>query len=209
MPQGGLPARVDAVRIGQVVRNLLSNAIKFTPRGGRIDVSLSKGSMPSGRRNTDFEAMPAAGCRFPTPGSGSRRRNWRASSTSSYRVPRPPQGGGGTGLGLSICSEIVAAPQRADSCPQQRCGRADFVVELPPRRRSRCDAAMVGRIDTMGSLVSYKHILVVDDEPFNREIILEILDDPGYCSVSPRTATRRGRGSAEPERPSTWCCSIA
>ena len=32
----------------------------------------------------------------------------------------------------------------------------------------------------MGSLVSYKHILVVDDEPFNREIILEILDDPGY-----------------------------
>ena len=32
----------------------------------------------------------------------------------------------------------------------------------------------------MGSLVSHKHILVVDDEPFNREIILEILDDPGY-----------------------------
>ena len=130
MPQGGLPARVDAVRIGQVVRNLLSNAIKFTPEGGRIDVSLSKGSMPSGRRNTDFEAMPAARLQVPTPGSGSRRRSWRASSTSSYRVPRPPRGGRNRTRSIDLLGDR-GRTQRADSCPQQRCGRADFVVELP------------------------------------------------------------------------------
>lgn len=32
----------------------------------------------------------------------------------------------------------------------------------------------------MGAPVTQMHILVVDDEPFNRDIITEILDDPGY-----------------------------
>lgn len=32
----------------------------------------------------------------------------------------------------------------------------------------------------MGLTVTQKHILVVDDEPFNREILSEVLDDPGY-----------------------------
>ena len=37
-----LTARVDALRIEQVIDNLLDNAVKFSPDGGRIDVELSQ-----------------------------------------------------------------------------------------------------------------------------------------------------------------------
>jgi len=45
--------------------------------------------------------------------------------------------------------------------------------------------------------VTQKHILVVDDEPFNREILLEVLDDPGY-----RVSVAEDGGKA-------WDCLVA
>ena len=130
-PQGGLPARVDAVRIGQVVRNLLSNAIKFTPEGGRIDVSLSKGCMPSGRRNTDFEAMPAARLLVSDTGIGIPEAELEGIFDKFVQSSATASGAGGTGLGLSICSEIVAAHKGRIHARSKVEGGADFVVELP------------------------------------------------------------------------------
>jgi len=41
VPESAVEGYVDPERYGQVLDNLLSNAVKFTPRGGRINVSLA------------------------------------------------------------------------------------------------------------------------------------------------------------------------
>ena len=124
------------------------------PPRGAASMFPVEGRMPSGRRNTPIsKRCRLPGCGFPTPGSGSRRRNWRASSTSSLQGSATASGLGGTGLGLSICSEIVAAHKRAIHARSNVEGRAISWWSCYPCRRSRCDGAVVGRIDTMGSLV--------------------------------------------------------
>jgi signal transduction histidine kinase len=87
----------DAMRLGQACDNLISNALKFTPRGGRVTVSLfrSGGDAVIEVRDTGLgiaaEELDKLFSRF-----------FRASTATRNAVP-------GVGLGLSITKAIVTA----------------------------------------------------------------------------------------------------
>jgi hypothetical protein len=87
----------DEQRIGQVILNLVGNAIKFTPKGGRIDVSI--------RRQGDQ-------LRFEVTDNGI---GIRAQDQARLFQPFSQVDGsstrekGGTGLGLSIAKALVEA----------------------------------------------------------------------------------------------------
>ena len=63
----------DERKVKQILLNLLSNAVKFTPEGGRVGVTATRGRWRHRRS------------RSATPGSGSRPRIRRPSSRSSAR----------------------------------------------------------------------------------------------------------------------------
>ena len=87
----------DSVRIQQVVWNLVSNAVKFTPKGGRIDVTLSREKssfqiqVSDNGQGISPELLPHVFDRFRQSDSTTRRRF------------------AGLGLGLSIVKYIVEA----------------------------------------------------------------------------------------------------
>ena len=117
---GSLLLPADANRLQQVVWNLLSNAVKFTPRGGRVEVSLAGTESQVVVRVSDNgigispDLLPRVFDRFVQADSSSKR---------SYS---------GLGLGLSIVRHLVelhGGTVEAES-PGEGLG-ASFTVCLP------------------------------------------------------------------------------
>ena len=95
LPDGPLPIRGDAQRVGQVLINLINNAIKFTPPGGTIRVR----AMP-------LEGGRGVRCEVIDTGYGLAQADIPRLFQRFSQVG--PQAAG-TGLGLSISKALVEA----------------------------------------------------------------------------------------------------
>ncbi|MDC0678955.1 response regulator [Sorangium atrum] len=187
----------DPNRLQQIVWNLLSNAMKFTRQGGQVRVSLRREGSYARLAVSDTgigiapEFLPYVFEQF---------RQADASTTREY---------GGLGLGLSIVQHLVelhgGTVEAASAGKDQG---ASFTVKLPlevkhvaalaggeppsaPQRRPSWPRG--------GELLNLKgvRVLVVDDEPDTRELLLRILAE---CQAEVRTAGSVVEALAELER---------
>ncbi len=119
-PSGPIEITADPAACRQVLINLISNAVKFTPRGGRVDLSLRRraDSLDIVVADTGVgigaEDLPKLGTPFFQAGSG------------GYKRPHE-----GTGLGLSVVQGLVGLHGGAlliESAPQ---GGTVVTVTLP------------------------------------------------------------------------------
>jgi signal transduction histidine kinase/ActR/RegA family two-component response regulator len=164
----------DADRLQQIVWNLLTNAVKFTPEGGRVDVELGTES-------------PQVVLRVRDTGEGLRPElaeaifePFRQADSSFARRF------GGLGLGLAITKTLVEMHGGTIAAKSEGEGRgAELVVRLPlaglrpeatprvpalgPARRRRARAAALDGV----------RVLIVEDEPDSRELLLSLLEDRG------------------------------
>jgi PAS domain S-box-containing protein len=113
VPDDGLVVRGDAVRLGQACDNLVSNAVKFTPRGGRVTLTLDTAWRAQDGTVVDGECLGAvAVARLAVSDTGIGipageqaqlfARFFRASTARRHAVP-------GVGLGLAITKAITTA----------------------------------------------------------------------------------------------------
>jgi signal transduction histidine kinase len=112
-----VPARVDAVRLGQAVNNLLDNALKYTPEGGNVVLAVRPA--PEG---TELEVRDDGPGIPDAEREAVFRRLYRSDASRSQR---------GLGLGLSMVRAIVEAhggTVRATAAPE---GGACLRVHLP------------------------------------------------------------------------------
>jgi PAS domain S-box-containing protein len=169
--------RADAARLQQIVTNLLSNAVKFTPRGGRVGVSLTqRGDRAELVVRDSGEGIAAAFL----PHVFDRFRQADGSTTRQH---------GGLGLGLAIVKHLVelhGGEVRAESAGAG--AGATFTVVLP------CEGEDVARAAGpvfAGTRISLRgvSVLVIDDKEDARELVQRVLEEHEATVESASSAT--------------------
>jgi len=167
----------DAARLQQVVTNLLTNSLKFTPRSGRVVVTLAQRESKAVLTVADSgsgirpEVLPFVFERF------------RQASVADAKA-------GGLGLGLAIVKHIVEMHHGTVTAASDGAGLgATFTVTLPLTLDAEAVAMTVaGRTSGADAPLAGLRILVADDQADSLEVIDFLLTQQGAVVTGAATA---------------------
>lgn len=160
----------DIARIRQIASNVLSNAIKFTPKGGSVTISVH-------RRGSDVQLV----VRDTGPGIEPEQLAnvfsafWQADSSTTRKSQ-------GLGLGLAIAKKLVDLHGGTILAESEGLSKGStFTVRFPiasthPVERDPDPSTSLRRAE---KLLAGMTILVVEDEPDSRELLVHIIEDEG------------------------------
>jgi PAS domain S-box-containing protein len=158
----------DANRLQQAIWNVLSNAIKFTEGGGRITINLRSTedtavlTIRDSGRGIPPEFLPFIFDRFRQVDSSSTRKH------------------GGLGLGLAIAKSIVELHGGTISAHSSGEGMgAAFQMRLPQTQIVSATGTRPLRPVEADVRLDGLHVLVVDDQPDERELMNAVLGSAG------------------------------
>jgi signal transduction histidine kinase/CheY-like chemotaxis protein/HPt (histidine-containing phosphotransfer) domain-containing protein len=165
----------DPLRVRQIVWNLLSNAVKFTP-AGRVALAVEQDADGTVRIVVSDTGIGMA--------PGRLRHVFEPFAQADDSVARQY---GGTGLGLSIARELAASMEGSIAVQSEPGRGSTFVVtlRLPAAPEATAAPAPAGaHADEAASEAPARRrpagVLVVDDNPLNREVMEAMLSDSGF-----------------------------
>ncbi len=162
----------DEVRIQQVLLNLLDNAKKFTPKGGRVDLSLNQEMTDSGKVLTTATVSDT--------GRGmSEEFQKHIFDTFAQELDTVSKGNQGTGLGLPISRRLAMLMGGDLTFVSRKEEGSSFTftftaqpAELPENEYYPTPTDDLKQQNTK--------ILIAEDNELNGEIILELLQSVGF-----------------------------
>ena len=163
----------DSLRVEQILLNLLSNAVKFTATG-RVDLRVGMHTREAQRVCLDIAVEDT--------GIGLRQEDiahlFKPFSQADSSMTRKF---GGTGLGLAICKRLAEKMGGDIGASQREGGGSIFKVRLWLGLGAAGDLLITEAETTEEAWVSYQdaRVLVVDDQPFNRDIAQGLLAAAG------------------------------
>ena len=187
----------DRLRVTQLLLNILSNAVKYTPKQGRIRLSVAEGKgAPQGYFALEF-VISDTGIGMSRDFQTRLFEPFERENNSTVSKVM------GSGLGMSICKGIVDSMGGSLTVDSQQGRGSVITVNLAMKYRNEDEetaeidaeeAADSGRQTvTSRSAIFYGaadtgilkekdkiRILVVEDNELNREIAKELLEDIGY-----------------------------
>ena len=193
-----LPGRLlgDPTRLRQALLNYVSNAIRFTPQGS-IRVSVHRQQESKNHLMLRFEVRDT-GIGIAASSLGRLFRHFEQADDSMTRKH------GGTGLGLAIVKQIAERMGGSVGVDSTEGAGSTFwftaCLQKAPERAGGDTATATAGVDTGAQQAPPEgRILIVDDEPINREVMVAILENIGLladCATNGATAVElAGRGA--------------
>lgn len=185
---------LDERRVRQMLINLLSNAVKFTPEGGEIKFScrLSYGSQLQRELRPDCSPInpstPYLCLEVKDTGIGIAKDKWKLLFRPFQQVDASlTRQHEGTGLGLALTKRLAELHGGTVSLESVENQGSTFRVWLPlTEMRAQlavCSSAVnLSPIGDQGifSTQEAKRIWVVEDQPYNQALIMEVMELAGY-----------------------------
>jgi two-component system CheB/CheR fusion protein len=176
-----LTVNADSVRLQQIVWNLVNNAVKFTPKGGRVTVTLDRERddarlvVEDSGQGIAAEFLPHVFEMFRQADAGVTRRH------------------GGLGVGLALVRQLTELHGGKVEVHSDGQGRgARFTVRLPLHRAAIERRGVAAASQTTGEL-SGARILIVDDTQDSLDMLCFLLSGEG---ASVETASSGAAGLA-------------
>jgi PAS domain S-box-containing protein len=170
--EAGLWADADATRIQQMIINLVDNAIKFTPKGGRITVSVTA------NQGYGHVVVEDTGVGIARDRLSDIFEMFRQGEIAARRAP-------GLGIGLALVKSIVDlhgyrvwAESDGPGCGSR------FIIELPLYDPSAASTA--GKVADSGRAIL--RLLLVEDNADTRTMFAETLSQLDYVVLTAETA---------------------
>lgn len=169
----------DSLRIRQIIINLVSNAIKFTEKGY---VKIIAKMLHETSSTIDIQL------RIEDTGIGvAKEKQADIFETFTQEDNSVERKYGGTGLGLSIVLSLVKLMNGTLVLESEKGKGSNFILNFTFRKASDMDL-LVKNIPSKKNVISgeSKCVLVVDDNPDNREFIRRALKETKICvTLSP------------------------
>lgn len=167
LPAEPIVVNADQVRVQQIVWNLVANAVKFTPKGGRISVTLEGDgreaalAVEDNGQGIDQDFLPHVFEMF---------RQADASATRKH---------GGMGIGLALVRQLAELHGGRVEARSEGMGQgARFIVRLPLHTDSKTPRTATTKRVAEGELTGAR-ILVVDDTQDSLNMIRVLLTNKG------------------------------
>ena len=166
---------LDPARLKQVLYNYLSNAIKFTPESGKVWVRARNAALPGRFRIEVEDTGPGI------PASELERLFVEFQQTASG-----VKSGSGTGLGLALTKRLVEA-QGGNVGVSTTVGQGSVFFAVLPRIAG---TPVKPAVHTTADAEGKPTILVIEDDPKDREQLAAALERAGYAVEAVATGSQ-------------------
>lgn len=178
----------DRMRISQVLINLLGNAVKFTPRKGKVTLTVREAEVV-GNEAVIYFAVRDTGIGIAKE---DQKRVFRSFEQAVDKNPSKQQG---TGLGLSISSRLIQMMGSNIALESEPGEGSLFSFSIPLELGENMETQEQEEEITFEGC----RILVVEDNELNAEIALTLLEERGFavdCVYDGSEAVERIRTTA-------------
>lgn len=165
---------IDENQIAQAVDNIILNARQAMPKGGQITITAE--NVPAGSPGlpgVDLGDSVRVSIRDTGPGIDPKAR-------ARIFDPFFTTKSAGSGLGLSIVFSIMKRHGGLVDLDSQPGEGTAFILYLPRAQAERKASGKRQAVVDMKSPLGHGRILVMDDEPFMRDICRELLEEGGF-----------------------------